>query len=771
MSISNFAGRLSEQEPPKFDLAHNIAGDASSPRLEVSERTQLLRDGVFNASAFIVSGAVGLMMVPILLYGLGAQMYGVWVYALSAGALVSLIDPGLGWSLSREVARAEVRSCDEYGKDSAGRLVNNIGIAYIIIASAGAGLISLLGLVLVPSLHLSFSNSEIAFLVFCLIGASFLGDTMNDFGVGVLHGLRRFDVASAIAISDTLVTNGGVLALVLAGRGLQYIAGWYALMSLVTALVTIGLTSHVAPRYRIRPVWPSWQTLLPQLEFGLKSQLASGMRGAGWRFMPLLVGIVAGPATVTIYDVGQKFPRFLRTTGGFLSQTIFPSASTYVDDNRREVKLEIVETGLREVFLITTPLFLIVGILAPSLLTIWLGTLSIETLWVLRLTLIAAWLDCMVGPLLHFMWGSGEVNEVLAVVSAGAVVNLILSILLIIELGAAGAALATVIVGGAVCVPLLRIGSSALGSGMPALLRRAWRGLSIPAAACAAIILSAVHLAGANRPTTFVLICAASVITYAIVLLARGMRKEEKTVFEEAIGVPSMQLIRRIYRGLRRVGFPWVDWQAALVEMIADSPRQKSVGLDRTFDHKEDPFGFLMPYGVARHSHMCEMLDAVRGARKFKRALEVGCAEGLFSQLLAPRCESILATDVSMVALQRARARCANLKQIEFALWNIRRDPMIAKFDLIVAMDVLYYLTRPWDLRRAARVLIDSLLQDGYLLIENDKEHYPYEQRWWADFIFHSARAIDSLFVHDPLLEVVSTEDNDRYICTVLRKI
>jgi hypothetical protein len=72
---------------------------------------------------------------------------------------------------------------------------------------------------------------------------------------------------------------------------------------------------------------------------------------------------------------------------------------------------------------------------------------------------------------------------------------------------------------------------------------------------------------------------------------------------------------------------------------------------------------------------------------------------------------------------------------IEFALWNVRRDPMIIKFDLIVAMDVLYYLTRRWDLRKAARLLVDALLPGGYLLVENDKEHYPYEGRRWADYL------------------------------------
>jgi SAM-dependent methyltransferase len=269
----------------------------------------------------------------------------------------------------------------------------------------------------------------------------------------------------------------------------------------------------------------------------------------------------------------------------------------------------------------------------------------------------------------------------------------------------------------------------------------------------------------------FFLLCGIAVSAYAFAILARGLREEERVVVGQLLAAPSRNLMRSIHRVLGRIGFSSAEWQLALAEMIADSPRRRSAGFDCTFDREEDPYGFLLPYGHARHSHICKILDSVRGARKFPRALEVGCAEGSFSRYLAHRCDSILATDISVIALRRAREQCKSLAEIEFALWNVRRDPMILKFDLIVAMDVLCYLARPWDLRKAARLLVDGLLPGGYLLVENDKEHYPYEGRWWADYLLHSARAIDSLFVSDPSLEVVLTEENERYVCTVLRKI
>src|SRR5258708_36698431 len=109
--------------------------------------------------------------------------------------------------------------------------------------------------------------------------------------------------------------------------------------------------------------------------------------------------------------------------------------------------------------------------------------------------------------------------------------------------------------------------------------------------------------------------------------------------------------------------------------MIAESPGRRSAGFDRTFDSEEDPHGFVLSVR-ARHSRICEMLDSVRGARKFTQALEVGCAAGLFLLLLAQPCDSMLAPAVSPVALRRPRERCSGLSHVEFALCTVARDPM-----------------------------------------------------------------------------------------------
>ena len=83
-------------------------------------------------------------------------------------------------------------------------------------------------------------------------------------------------------------------------------------------------------------------------------------------------------------------------------------------------------------------------------------------------------------------------------------------------------------------------------------------------------------------------------------------------------------------------------------------------------------------------------------------AIEVGCAEGNFTrQILAERCEALLATDVSPVALDRARARCADLSHVRFERWDVLADAPPATFDLTVVMSVLEPFYRRRDLKVA----------------------------------------------------------------------
>ena len=93
-------------------------------------------------------------------------------------------------------------------------------------------------------------------------------------------------------------------------------------------------------------------------------------------------------------------------------------------------------------------------------------------------------------------------------------------------------------------------------------------------------------------------------------------------------------------------------------------------------------------------------------------ALEIGCGEGLFTELLAPRCRSLLAVDISSRAVARARERLRGESGVVTRWAVLPAAYPDERFDLVVASDVLYYW-RNSDLHSAVRRIEASLVVGG----------------------------------------------------------
>jgi 2-polyprenyl-3-methyl-5-hydroxy-6-metoxy-1,4-benzoquinol methylase len=114
--------------------------------------------------------------------------------------------------------------------------------------------------------------------------------------------------------------------------------------------------------------------------------------------------------------------------------------------------------------------------------------------------------------------------------------------------------------------------------------------------------------------------------------------------------------------------------------------------MNRVFARGADPYDYAhKPYELARLAAM----EAALGGRRYKNALEVGCAEGIFTERLSAAADLVIALDISKVALDRARARCQG-RPVSFVESDLRDwAPDARTFDVVVLGDVLYYLDKP----------------------------------------------------------------------------
>jgi SAM-dependent methyltransferase len=106
---------------------------------------------------------------------------------------------------------------------------------------------------------------------------------------------------------------------------------------------------------------------------------------------------------------------------------------------------------------------------------------------------------------------------------------------------------------------------------------------------------------------------------------------------------------------------------------------------------------------------------AACGNGPLRSALELACATGLFTEMLAPRCRSLLAVDISATAVARARNRVAAFAHVRCERRTLPGDMPEGPFDLIVCSDLLYYWSEE-DVRDAARAMAARLEPGGRLV-------------------------------------------------------
>lgn len=134
---------------------------------------------------------------------------------------------------------------------------------------------------------------------------------------------------------------------------------------------------------------------------------------------------------------------------------------------------------------------------------------------------------------------------------------------------------------------------------------------------------------------------------------------------------------------------------------------------ETVFTQTTDPWSYVTPYEQLKYEQTLGLLPM--GA--IGRALELACAEGRFTRQLVPRVAELLASDISSVALERARAACSGMSTVQFVQLDLVKDPLPGPFDVIVCSEVLYYVGSTDALLAVGEKLRDALVPGGRLIL------------------------------------------------------
>ncbi|PDT32146.1 glycosyl transferase family 2 [Rhizobium sp. L9] len=125
-----------------------------------------------------------------------------------------------------------------------------------------------------------------------------------------------------------------------------------------------------------------------------------------------------------------------------------------------------------------------------------------------------------------------------------------------------------------------------------------------------------------------------------------------------------------------------------------------------------DPWDYRNNYETVKYFQTLSLLDD----RRFSNGLELACAEGTFTRMLAPRLDNLLATDISASAVARAASLQDHDSPVAYRQLDLLRDELGGPYDLIVCSEVLYYLENREKLRQIVDKIAGSLRTGGWFV-------------------------------------------------------
>jgi len=146
-----------------------------------------------------------------------------------------------------------------------------------------------------------------------------------------------------------------------------------------------------------------------------------------------------------------------------------------------------------------------------------------------------------------------------------------------------------------------------------------------------------------------------------------------------------------------------------------------------------------------------KVIEAIRGIKKnkFRKILDLGCGEGVFTNRLSDLSEKTIAVELSDVAIKYAQKHYSNIRFIAGDISRLENLKLPEKtFDLITVLDVLYY----FPISKIRKILDDvwNLLSDDGILV---LRHWAPDGSYLAHSEWHELLSEKFNIIHSELLE------------------
>jgi O-antigen/teichoic acid export membrane protein len=409
--------------------------------------SRLLRVGLFKNSALMMVCRIAAMLVmlattPFIIGKLGLLGYGSWEVLLSISTITTIFQNTLGGTLLWRVSSAY-----GLGDESEIRRLPRLGIAVtlsVFAVSFPTVLVFRHSLVQLFHIPAELCLSAVVILP-CIIGISVLGG-LNESLASVLRGSQEAGYTSVIQTLAGFLNAGILLFGLSRGNGLWSLLAGYAAAALATGIGYYLRVFYLYGWFNIFPKLPTWQDVtvtrryMGLLSFGFFSSLLRGETDK------LVLAGFATPAWVGVYAIAARMASLVMESSNFFyTPTVAATGAMNGRGDWQGVKSLYV--SMAAVFPVAAGLMSVLVLSLYDRLTVfWLGRSVPQIAPILYLVVAGnAIAVILTGSGTSICKGLGKLEAESIYVLTSLILNIILTIVLVLTIGAIGTVIASTV--------------------------------------------------------------------------------------------------------------------------------------------------------------------------------------------------------------------------------------------------------------------------------------------------------------------------------------
>ena len=264
----------------------------------------------------------------------------------------------------------------------------------------------------------------------------------------MLAGLQRKDIANWIGILSTILNFAFLYWGLTARWHLAVLMGIAVTTSILPNLLAAAVAIRKLPGVSFSPRFFDWRAVGAQLGFSLPAYLITFSNMILAKSDQLVISMTIGVALVAVYQAGYKMGEMLGLFSSQLQQLLSPAAAAMHARGDQSGLRELLLRSSRLTWLLVSPCYLLSAVYLEPLILLLTGVDAVpaSTWWIGQALLLAVFSSQLTNSCSkRVLMMIGESRQLLWISLSEGIANVVLSVILVYQIGVLGVAVGTLI--------------------------------------------------------------------------------------------------------------------------------------------------------------------------------------------------------------------------------------------------------------------------------------------------------------------------------------